>query len=128
MRRKFNDTSLCVPHRHYMADTSAKIGQIIELVEAGEYLTINRPRQFGKTTILHLLNTRLNLRDDYLALSLSFEDMDTDTWQRQDRFIRTFLDMLALEFESLGLPEPAGFLEEQAGRITNMHALSQHPQ
>ncbi len=52
MKRKFNDTGLCVPHRHYMVDTSAKIEQIIQLVEAGEYFTINRPRQFGKTTTL----------------------------------------------------------------------------
>ncbi len=33
MKRKFNDTGLCVPHRHYMVDISAKIEQIFELVE-----------------------------------------------------------------------------------------------
>ncbi len=42
MKKKFNDTGLCVPHRHYMADTSEKIEQIIRLIEEGEYFTINR--------------------------------------------------------------------------------------
>jgi len=124
MKRKFNDTGLCVPHRHYMADTSAKIEQITELVEAGEYFTINRPRQFGKTTTLQLLSDQLNLREDYLALNLSFEDMDTETYQHQERFVHTFLDMLAIEFESLDLPEPARFVEQQADQITNMPTLS----
>ncbi len=124
MKRKFNDTGLCVPHRHYMADTSAKIEQIIQLVEAGEYFTINRPRQSGKTTILHLLSNRLNLREDYLALNLSFEVIDTDTYQHQERFVYAFLDILAMEFESLDLPEPARFIEQQINQITNMSALS----
>ncbi|MDM8522675.1 hypothetical protein QUF80_04815 [Desulfococcaceae bacterium HSG8] len=124
MKRKFNDTGLCVSHRHYMVDTSAKIEQVIEMVEAGEYFTINRPRQFGKTTTLHLLNTQLNLREEYLALNLSFEAIDTDTYQYQERFVYTFLDMLALEFEYLDLPDPAKFVEQQMDQITNMSALS----
>ncbi len=48
---EFNDTGLCIPGRHYMADTSRKIEDIIRLVDKGKYFTINRPRQFGKTTI-----------------------------------------------------------------------------
>ena len=35
--------------QHYMGDTSAKLEQIGQLVEWGEYFPINRPRQFGKT-------------------------------------------------------------------------------
>ncbi len=124
MKRKFNDTGLCVPHRHYMVDTSAKIEQITELVEAGEYFTINRPRQFGKTTTLQLLSDQLNLREDYLALNLSFEDIDTDTYKNQKGFVYAFLDMLVLEFESLDLPEPAKFVEQQMNQITNMPTLS----
>ncbi len=124
MKRKFNDTGLCVPHRHYMVDTSAKIEQIIQLVEAGEYFTISRPRQFGKTTTLQLLSNQLSLREDYLALNLSFEVIDTDTYQHQERFVHAFLDMLALEFESLDLTESARSVEQQIDQISNMPALS----
>ncbi|MDM8523289.1 AAA-like domain-containing protein [Desulfococcaceae bacterium HSG8] len=124
MRRKFNDTGLCVAPRHYMVDTSAKIEQILELIEEGEYFTINRPRQFGKTTTLSLLAKQLNLRDDYVALNISFEDIDSDTYQHQELFIVTFLEMLGREFEFLGLPEPANFLAQQRDQIPNMPRLS----
>ncbi len=124
MKRKFNDTGLCVSRRHYMADTSAKIAQILELVEDGEYFTISRPRQYGKTTILSLLTEQLNSRDDYVALNISFEDIDAETYRHQERFIVTFLEMLGKEFEYLGLPEPARFLEQKLGQIANMPCLS----
>ena len=67
MKRKFNDAGLCVPQLYYMGDTSEKIEKILQMVEAGEYFAINRPRQFGKTTILSLLARRLNERDDCVA-------------------------------------------------------------
>jgi len=47
MDKKFNITGTCIPQTHYMADTSGKIRQIVAMVEAGEYFTINRPRQYG---------------------------------------------------------------------------------
>lgn len=47
-----------------MVDTSEKIKQIIDMVEYGDYFTINRPRQFGKTTTLNLLYNAL--QKDYV--------------------------------------------------------------
>ena len=55
MNKKFNITGLCVPEKHYMVDTSNRINEIAKMVEDGEYFTINRPRQYGKTTTLNLL-------------------------------------------------------------------------
>jgi len=124
MKQKFNDTGLCIPKRHYMADTSSKISQILELIDNGEYFTINRPRQSGKTTILSLIARKLNLRNDYVALNISFEDIDADTYRYQERFIFTFLEILGKEFEYLRLPEQFHFLEQQRGQITNMPGLS----
>ena len=79
MRKKFNDTGLCVPGRHYMADTSRKIEQIIRFVEEGEYFTMNRPRHYGKTNLLSLLAKQLNQRNDYLALKNRLEEIDVYT-------------------------------------------------
>lgn len=77
MRKKFNDTGLCIPEKHFMADTSAKLSQIIELVEEGAYFTINRPRQYGKTTSIHSLFLALNNGYPYLVSKLSkFVDED----------------------------------------------------
>jgi hypothetical protein len=53
--REFNVTGLCIPSKHYMADISEKIRQIMAMVENGQYFTINRARQYGKTTTLALL-------------------------------------------------------------------------
>ena len=58
-KKKFNITGLCIPQKHYMADISPKIDQIItQYIENEEYFTINRARQYGKTTILELLYQR----------------------------------------------------------------------
>lgn len=39
MQREFNDTGVCVANRHYMVDTSAKIAQILALIEQGKYVS-----------------------------------------------------------------------------------------
>jgi len=57
--REFNVTGLCIPSKHYMADISEKIRQIMAMVEKGQYFTINRARQYGKTTTLWLLDDEL---------------------------------------------------------------------
>ena len=59
MAKKFNITGLCLPEQHYMADTSDKIEQIVKMVEQGSYFTINRARQYGKTTTLEMLRRTL---------------------------------------------------------------------
>lgn len=71
-KKVFNVTGPCIPALHYMVDTSKKIDEIVtEYVDAGEYFTINRARQYGKTTTLELLYQRL--REQYLVIDLSFE-------------------------------------------------------
>ena len=74
-RRKFNTTGICIPELHYMVDMSDRIEMIInEYIAYGEYFTINRARQYGKSTILELLYHRMNA--DYLVLDISFEAAD----------------------------------------------------
>jgi len=124
MQKEFNDTGLCVPHLHYMADTSKKIEQILRLVGKGKYFTINRPRQFGKTTILSLLAKHLNQQDDYLALKISFEGIDRVTYENYEQFICEFLMLLLKKTELLNYPELSVFIEQNIGKTPNMPALS----
>lgn len=71
----FNTEGICIPEINYMADTSKTIHQIIDqYVSPGKYFTIDRPRQYGKTTTLYLLEKRL--KKDYIVLSISFESAD----------------------------------------------------
>lgn len=73
--KKFNVTGLCIPNRHYMADISEKLHTILsDYIQAGKYFTINRARQYGKTTTLYLLEQLL--KEDYLVIRLSFEAAD----------------------------------------------------
>jgi len=125
MPKRFNDTGVCIPERHYMVDTSAKLKQIIQLIEWGEYFTINRPRQFGKTTTLFLLDKALNQRDDYVALKISFEGVETETHQQVDKFVRFFLSMLIQEFEFLQQAELAQFTRQFLESTNTLSLLSQ---
>lgn len=61
MRKYFNTTGLCYPDEHYMVNIDGRLDEIKELVDRGEYFAINRARQYGKTTTIHLLADFLNL-------------------------------------------------------------------
>jgi len=58
--RRFNVTGLCIASKHYMVDISGKLEQIGEMIDNGDYFTINRARQYGKTTTQSLLRRTLN--------------------------------------------------------------------
>ncbi len=57
--KKFNVTGTCIPEKHYMVDISDKLSQIIGMIENEEYFTINRARQYGKTTTLYQIDRKL---------------------------------------------------------------------
>ncbi|MCD8132600.1 MAG: ATP-binding protein [Clostridiales bacterium] len=70
--KRFNTTVVCNPQKHYMVDISEKLDRIIEkYIEPGNYFSINRGRQYGKTTTLSALAARLH--DRYYCLQISFE-------------------------------------------------------
>lgn len=74
-KKRFNVTGPCIPALHYMVDTSEMIDLIVrDYVDAGEYFTMNRARQYGKTTTLKLLTKRLSGR--YIVIDMSFEGKD----------------------------------------------------
>lgn len=75
MPKQFCVTGTCIPEKNYMVDISGRINRIIQdYIERGRYFTINRARQYGKTTTLFLLERKL--KEKYLVLSLSFESVD----------------------------------------------------
>lgn len=56
VKRVFNTTGICDPTQHYMVDLTQRLAEVRKLVDDGKYFTINRARQFGKTTTLHALS------------------------------------------------------------------------
>ena len=69
--KRFRTTGVCNPNIQYMVDITDKIEQVKKLIEDNEYFVINRPRQYGKTTIL--AGVRKKLSDKYLVISLKKE-------------------------------------------------------
>lgn len=53
--KKFNITAVCIPEKHYMVDLSERVKEIKQIIDEGKYFTINRARQYGKTTTLTAL-------------------------------------------------------------------------
>ena len=68
--RAFNVTGLCLPEEDYMVDISGKIKQIKELVDSRRYFTINRARQYVKTTTLEML--KRELRNEFWLQKLAW--------------------------------------------------------
>lgn len=88
MNKRFNIAGTCIPEKHYMADTSDKIDKIIRLIEQDSYFTINRARQYGKTTTLLLLWKRL--KEQYIVINTSFEGMGNEAFHSEEAFVRRF--------------------------------------
>ncbi|MCP5496858.1 MAG: AAA family ATPase [Leptospiraceae bacterium] len=91
--KKFNITGLCIPEKHYMVDTSKKVLKIIEMIDKGKYFIINRPRQYGKTTTLFMLERAL--KDRYLLISTSFEGLGETKFETEENFSSTIFYTLS---------------------------------
>ena len=104
-RRRFQTTGICVPRLHYMVDVSNVVEQIArDYVENGEYFTINRARQFGKTTTMEQLCVRL--KRDYIVLPISFEAAD-DCFVSLYAFARGLTNKVEVALEENEVPEEA---------------------
>lgn len=96
-RRRFQTTGICVPKLHYMVDISNAVERIAaDYVGKGEYFTINRARQFGKTTAMEQLCVRL--KQDYIVLSISFEAAD-DCFVSLYTFAQGFVNKVEVALE-----------------------------
>lgn len=77
-----------------MADSSAKYARMLEMIEQGDYFTINRPRQYGKTTALFQLESILKKNTAYLVIRMSFESLGESAFRDEQSFCQIFLDEL----------------------------------
>ncbi len=88
MHKIFNVAGDCKPKIHYMVDITGKLQRIKEMVDAGQYFTINRARQYGKTTTLHALAQYL--QEEYLVLSLDFQLLSSGDFADENNFVEAF--------------------------------------
>ncbi len=88
MPRKFNTNGYCDPDLHYMVNLSGRLNEIKSMVDAGKYFTINRARQYGKTTILTALAGFLE--QDYEVISLDFQTISYADFESEQSFVAAF--------------------------------------
>lgn len=111
--RRFQVAGHCSPARHYMVDLSGRLAEIREMIEAGDYFTINRARQYGKTTILKALEAYI--QEDYTVLSLDFQKLSYEDFETEDSFVRALAE---------GISRKASCQEAMSPEVlTGLHGL-----
>ena len=103
--KEYNTMGTCIPSKHYMVDISDKVAEIKELVDDGKYFSIDRGRQYGKTTTLVALHQAL--QEQYVVISLDFRNIDDSCFKNSGEFSKAFANLLlySSEFDCLALPE-----------------------
>ena len=123
MSKIFNDVGVCFPEDHFMADISEKIDAIYKMVEKGNYFIINRPRQYGKTTVLFTLTDKLLASDEYIPFKISFEGISDRNFLDETLFAPGFVRLLANSIRSFD-PNRAAELRAKMPMLTNLDDLS----
>ncbi len=88
MEKYFNINGSCDPQLHYMVDLSGRLKQVKEMVDAGEYFTIHKARQYGKTTML--MELEQYLKPDYEVIHLDFQTISFADFSKEEYFVSAF--------------------------------------
>ena len=106
--KRFTTVGVCIPEKHYMVDLTKRLQEIKKLVDEGKYFTINRGRQYGKTTTLYALTDYLE--NDYEVVSLDFQGISYSGFASEEDYVQAFCRMIKSGRENRealpGLPEP----------------------
>lgn len=106
MKKIFNINGDCKPDLHYMVDMSEPLLQIKKMVDAGQYFTINRARQYGKTTTLRALEKIL--AGNYIVISLDFQLVSDADFDSEESFVAAFSREILDVLEGVeGIPQEA---------------------
>jgi hypothetical protein len=96
--KEFNVTGVCVPEKHYMVDISEKLKKIVRYIEKNQYFTINRARQYGKTTTLSQIYR--TLIGEYIVLDISFEGLGDESFASVKDFSDSFIELVSKELKN----------------------------
>ncbi|MBR6283663.1 MAG: AAA-like domain-containing protein [Muribaculaceae bacterium] len=123
MRKEFNVTGSCNPQWHYMVMTEKRFKAVEGLIDRGKYFTINRARQYGKTTMLNTIWR--NLSDRYLVIPLSFEGLDNEAFATPAAFVATFRREMARLLATLypGSPSIALWQDSDASSLEELSVV-----
>lgn len=122
MARRFNVTGYCNPRLHYMVDISGRLEKIRGLIDNGDYFTINRARQYGKTTTIKALAEYI--AKEYIVISLDFQKLSNADFATEIIFSKAFARYLLRTVRNKKNPVN-GFNERQ---LLHMEEMAQSEQ
>lgn len=100
--KAFTTTGICNPKKHYMVDITDRLNAIKNMIDNGDYFTINRARQYGKTTTLAALVPFL--KNQYYVLSLDFQSISLEGFKDEKSFIKVFSSIVCDKADSVKMP------------------------
>lgn len=107
--RYFNTEGLCRPTEHYMVRLDDRLACMKNtLVDRRKYFVINRGRQYGKTTTLKALAKYL--AEEYIVLSLDFQQMSTSTFKDDITFVKGFANRLLIALRRMDFQDKEKFV------------------
>ena len=123
MAKKFNVNGVCRPDLHYMVDLSSRLAAIRKMVEEGAYFTINKARQYGKTTILRALAHVLQA--EYVVVSLDFQRMSSLSFQDEQKFVASFSEELLYAVNNIPAEIESGLcaFADGTARLNSLQSL-----
>lgn len=109
MAKEFNVTAVCRPEKHYMADISGRLKKIKTMIDNGNYFTINKARQYGKTTTLIALEKYL--QKDYYVVLIDFQTFGYAEFKNENIFAVSFAKSFLRFLKTNNLTLTDGFKE-----------------
>lgn len=115
MAKYFNTEGPCYPEEHYMINLDTRIQEIQKLIDGKKYFSINRGRQYGKTTTMDML--REKLLDQYSIFYISFEGLTSESFESEKSFCRLFSGLL---YDAIDYGEVDGIEDSIKTELGNM--------
>ena len=101
--KTFKTTGLCNPTKNYMVDITKRLEAIKVMIDNGDYFTINRARQFGKTTTLAALERYLS--NEYIVMRLDFQAISTKDFTDEESFVRILSRLILKKSKRIVIPQ-----------------------
>lgn len=106
MKKYFNIEGACNQNEHYMVNLEQRIQEIKKLVGQRKYFSINRGRQYGKTTTLDCLQEKLC--GQYSVFYISFEGLAEESYRSEHAFCQVFAGLL---YDTINYGETKGIAD-----------------
>ena len=105
--KTFTTTGVCTKENNYMVDITDRLIKMKAMVDAGNYFTVTRGRQYGKTTTLTALAKYL--KNEYVVLNLDFQNLDDGSFENGSIFTQALSQLMIDEYEFGGAEMNGGY-------------------